>query len=250
MKKNNIFSIFTALMIACASNVSVLAQDLSLNTGVDIVNRYIWRGMDVNDQPNLQPYITLKYTRLQIGFWGSYGLSHLNSGDEHYSFSHEIDTWLSYSFPLGSSINVTALLTDYYYPNGGIKMGNFNNYDNKDGNGAHTIEAGLSFTGPETFPLTLSGYMNIYNDKGHNSYFQADYSTSVNEINVGLFIGAAVGSKDTPDYYGTEKLNIVHMGVKISRSVKVTENFSLPVYCSYILNPNREVAFLVFGISF
>jgi len=240
---------FTLLLITTFSNTCFFAQDLSLNAGSDFVSRYIWRGMDVNNQPNVQPYMTLKYTSLQFGFWGSYGLSHLNSNDENSSFGHEIDTWLSYSFGLGKSLTVTALITDYYYPNGGIKIGNFNNYDNTNGPGAHTLEAGAVVAGDESFPLSLSCYLNIYNDRGKNAYFQADYSTAVNDINIGMFLGAAAGSKDNPDYYGTDKFNIVNLGIKISKSLKITETFSLPVYCSYILNPSREISFLVFGIS-
>lgn len=249
MERKQILPILIALMLVGLSNSTNLAQDLSLNVGADFVSSYIWRGTNVNNQPNMQPNITLKYAGLQMGLWGSYGLSHLNSNDENYSLNQEIDTWLSYSFAVSSTINVTALLTDYYYPNGGIKIGNFNNYDHKNGAGAHLIEAGLTVSGAESFPLSISGYVNIHNDKGNNIYFQADYSTVIHEINVGLFVGAAAGSKVTPAYYGTEKFNIVNMGVKVSKSLKVSEGFSVPVYCSYILNPNREVAFLVLGIS-
>jgi hypothetical protein len=225
------------------------AQDFSIGAGGDFVSRYIWRGINVNDQPNIQPYISLDYAGLQLGFWGSYGLSHLNSTDEYYVFQSEIDTWLSYSLTLGSEVNLTALLTDYYFPNSGIKIGNFNNYDNVNGPGAHTVEAGLTIAGSESFPLSLSGYINIYNDEGNNTYFQADYSTSMQAFNLDVFAGAAGGSNKTPGYYGTDKFNFVHVGVKVSKSVVITESFSLPVYCSYILNPKSETSFLVLGIS-
>lgn len=249
MERKQIMPILIALMLVGLLSSTNLAQDLSLNVGADFVSSYIWRGTNVNNQPNVQPNITLKYAGLQMGLWGSYGLSHLNSNDEYYPLSQEIDTWLSYSFAISRTINVTALLTDYYFPNGGIKIGNFNNYDHKNGAGAHLIEAGLTVAGAESFPLSISGYINIHNDKGNNVYFQADYSTVVQEINIGLFMGAAAGSEETPFCYGTEKFNIVHMGVKVSKSLKISEGFSVPVYCSYILNPNREVAFLVLGIS-
>jgi hypothetical protein len=140
-------------------------------------------------------------------------------------------------------------LTDYYYPNAGIKIGNFNNYDNVNGAGAHTIEAGLNITGPESFPLSLSGYVNVYNDEGNNTYVQADYSLNVQDVGLGFFIGAAAGSEENPDYYGSDKFNVINIGLKASKQIKITEDFLLPVSCSYILNPRAEISYLVFCIS-
>ena len=225
------------------------AQDFTLNANADFVSRYIWRGLNVNDQPNIQPSITLNYSGVKLGFWGSYGLTHQNSSDEYYSTSQEIDTWLSYSIEFNDGVSISALFTDYYYPNSGIKIGNFNNYDNADGPGAHTVEAGLNFTGPQVFPLSLSGYVNIYNDGGNNIYFQGDYSVDLNEFALGFFVGAALGSEKNPAYYGTSKFNAINVGLKGSKQIKITEDFSLPVFCSYILNPQAEISYLIFGVS-
>lgn len=249
MKIKPIFTVLIILITLGAINIPTRAQDFSIDAGGDFVSLYIWRGINVNAQPNIQPYISLKYSGLQLGFWGSSVLSHLNSNDEHYASGQEIDTWLSYSLEIKDAVDLTAIFTDYYFPYAGKTINNFNNYDNVNGPGAHTIEAGLTIAGPESFPLSLSGYINIYNDKGNNSYFQADYSASIHEITIGFFAGAAVGSKDNPDYYGTDKFNFINAGIKVSKSVTITKSFSLPVYCSYILNPNTEKAFLVFGIS-
>lgn len=226
------------------------AQELTLNVNADFVSRYIWRGINVNDQPNIQPSINLNYSGLQLGFWGSYGLTHQNSSDQYYSTSQEIDTWLSYSLEFNQGMSISALLTDYYYPNAGIKIGNFNNYDNADGPGAHTLEAGIILAGPASFPLSLSGYVNIYNDEGNNIYLQGDYSIDVSEVAVALFVGAASGSEKNPAYYGTDKFNVINVGLKASKEIRITEDYSLPVFCSYILNPKVEISYLVFGISF
>ncbi|HKI79387.1 MAG TPA: hypothetical protein VKA26_12655 [Ignavibacteriaceae bacterium] len=246
MKRNGILSF---LLISLVFSNSISAQDFSIDAGADLVSRYIWRGADINNQANIQPFISIGYSGLQLGFWGSYGLIHLNSTDENYKLSSEIDTWLSYTVSINNSINITALLTDYYFPSAGVGIGNFDNYDNVNGPGAHTIEAGLTITGRKPLPLSLSGYVNVYNDKGKNTYFQLDYSTSVKDFNVTLSSGAAAGSKDNPGYYGTDKFSFVHLGLKVSKSVKITESFSLPVYCSFILNPKSELAFFVLGIS-
>ena len=35
-----------------------------------------------------------------------------------------------------------------------------------------------------------------------------------------------------------------------SKDIKITDDYSLPVFGSFIINPDAETAFLVFGISF
>ncbi len=249
MKRKRILSFLFMLIMTVIIAQPMLAQHLSLDAGGDIVSRYIWRGSDVNDQVNIQPYITFNYADFKLGAWGSYGLSHLNSTDKDYALQSELDTWMSLSFVNTSDVNITAIFTDYFFPNNGKKFSNYNNYDNPDGPGAHTIEAGLIITGGESFPLSLAGYVNVYNDKGRNTYFQADYTTTLNEFDVDVFIGAAKGSLDNPDYYGTDKFSVINTGFKVSKSIKITDNYSLPIYFSYIVNPNSGLVFFVLGVS-
>jgi len=188
---------FIITFILFAFNFLSSAQELSVNVNADLVARYIWRGLNINDQLNIQPLVKFKLSDLQFGFWGSYGLSHTNTTDELHSKSYEIDTWVSYSFTIKNSVNITTIVTDYYNPNEEISIGNFNNYNNKN-------EPGVSIAGPELFPLTLSGYVNVYNDAGSSTYFQIDYSTKIDNYGLGFFIGASAGSKDNPAYYGME----------------------------------------------
>jgi len=217
-----------------------------VSAGADLVSRYVWRGLDVNEAPNLQPSITVSAYGISAGFWGSYSLDN-NSNS---TYSQEIDTWLSYKYQFENGPSISAVLTDYYYPSAGIKWTNFNNYDDTTGAGAHTLEAGLIFAGCEKFPLTLSAYMNIYNDAGNNLYFQIDYPVNVAETPLNFFIGAAAGSEENPYYYGTEKFNLVNLGVKASRSIKITEDYSLPVSVTFAINPRAEISYLVFGLTF
>ena len=249
MKRNRVLSVLLTLVMIGITAETISAQHLSLSAGGDIVSRYIWRGINVNDQVNIQPYITFNYGDFSLGTWGSYGLSHLNSSDKDYALQAEFDTWLSLTFVHTKTVNVTAIFTDYFFPNNGKKFSNFHNYDNPDGPGAHTIEAGLILAGGEEFPLSFAGYVNIYNDRGNNAYFQADYTTSLNEFTLDMFLGAAKGSADNQDYYGTDKFSIINTGVKVSKSVKITENYSLPIYFSYIVNPNSGLVFFVLGVS-
>lgn len=247
MRKKQILPLLFFLMFSVC--IPIDAQDFSVDAGSDFVSLYVWRGLNVNDQPNIQPYLNFGYAGFQAGFWGSYGIGHLNSTDDNYAFKSEIDTWLGYTLEIKNTLNISAIVTDYYFPNGGIRIGNFNNYNNKNGPGAHTLEAGLTFTGTECFPLSLSGFVNVYNDRGNNTYFEIAYSTMLNDFSIDISAGAAGGSKNNPEYYGTEKFNLIQLGLKISKLINVSDTFSFPVFCSYLLNPNSENAYLVFGIS-
>jgi hypothetical protein len=240
------FKVTLFILLVLFSGFS-FAQSLEINPGADVVSRYIWRGLNVNDAINIQPALSLSVSGFSAGFWGSYSFSDKSTGNE---FDQEIDTWIGYEFAFENGMTISAIVTDYYFPLAGIKWGNFNNYDDPEGPGAHTIEAGLSIGGSESVPVTLSGFINVYNDAGSNTYFQINYSPTVAEIPLDFFIGAAGGSADNPEYYGTDKFNVINVGIGASKSVKVTDDYSIPVSVTFIINPKAEISYLVFGLSF
>lgn len=230
----NLKHFFTALIITAVSVLSynnIKAQEVSL--GADIVSKYMWRGLEINKSPNIQPSLSYSSGGFEGGFWGSYALTK-DAGDVA---SYEIDAYLSYSFG-----DFGLLLTDYYFPESGIKIGKFDG----DGVGAHTLEIGASYSGP----ISISAYYNIHNDVGNNIYFEVGYSTSVGDVGLDLFVGGTPGSEDNPGYYGSDNLAIINIGVTASKSIKVTDDFELPVFTSFILNPKAEIGYMVFGLSF
>jgi hypothetical protein len=233
---------FILLIIGFLSGINLQAQEkFGVEAGAGIVSRYNWRGIDFGNSPAFQPSLTANYYGFQLGVWGSYTFN------ETASVSNEIDTWLSYSFKI-YSVSVTAILTDYYFPSSGSRFGNYNDFDDPEGAGAHTLESGLSI-GSESFPLTFSAFYNFYNDAGNNTYFQLDYSFNVNNYGLNLFCGATAGSKDNPAYYGSDKFNVINVGVKATKSIKITDNFDLPVFVVYGINPRVDQAFMVLGIT-
>ena len=50
-------------------------------------------------------------------------------------------------------------------------------------------------------------------------------------------------------WYANGGSGIVNMSFSGSKDISITENYSLPVFGSFIFNPEAETAFLVFGIS-
>lgn len=236
--------IFLILFILSMGSVLLFSQEkITVKAGGDLVSRYVWRGLDFGNAPNLQPSLSASYSGFTLGIWGSYSLSNnVSAGDE-------IDTYLSYNYSFENSAALSLIITDYYFPNAGKKMGNFRNYDDVDGSGAHTLEAGVAFTGSEKFPFTLSAYYNFYNDAGNNTYFEFAYPVQVSDISLTLFAGATAGGKENPGYYGADNFSFINTGIKASKVVKISESFSLPVFVQYSINPKLEKSYLVFGIS-
>jgi hypothetical protein len=225
---------------------SVLAQEI--NVGVDIYNRYVWRGIDYTNAPSIQPSLSIDIGSLEFGIFGAYPLSNQETVWD------EMDVWISYELNLSDALGINLSLNDCFFPDAGIKLFNFNNYDvvNADGSpnpGAHTLEAGIVLTGPESFPLSLSGYMNIYNDAGYNSYFQLDYPFAINNVELNLSLGATPGSKDNLDYYGSENFAVINAAISTCKELTITDTFTIPILISVIVNPRDEISYFVVGLS-
>lgn len=239
MKTNSTKLLLMSLLILLSANF-LKAQEIGV--GVDLVSRYIWRGFDLGaNAPSIQP--TVKYVNggLTAGFWGAYSLANPANLEE-------IDIYASYSFGLGESGSALSLgITDYTNPNSGVRMGSFANFDDVDGPGAHYIELNAGFTGPESFPLSLSFNMFLHNIADNPVYFQIGYATSVGEVPLSLFLG---GTPSDNAYYGTTGFSLINVGFTASKSIKVTDSFSIPMFGSVSLNPASEKMFYVLGVSF
>ncbi len=155
----------------------------AFSVGGDLVSRYIWRGADYGNSPAIQPAVAFSVAGFKIGSWGSYGLGQyskeindttiVNMG--HYA---EFDLYVSYTWK-----GFTVMAYDYFFPNGlnpntGNKFYNFNNATT-----GHTLEACLSWAGPEKFPLQLFAGTFVYGaDKGKDSCMEPEAKTITRPI--------------------------------------------------------------------
>lgn len=225
----------TFLMII--SSLSLFAQS-ELSVGGDLVSRYVWRGTDFGQAPSIQPGLDFTTGGFSIGVWGAYQLGR----DASELPADELDLYLGYSLELGRS-SLDLVVTDYYFPNAG---GRFGDYDG-EGKGAHIVEIGATYTAPESFPIYVSAYVNVHNDPDNSSYFEIGYSTAVKNVGFDIFAGATPGG--TNMFYGTEKFAFVNVGITASKEIKISDDFSLPLFGSYIINPQQDKGFFVLGIS-
>ncbi|MCB0731056.1 MAG: hypothetical protein KDC88_08490 [Ignavibacteriae bacterium] len=217
------------LLVALTFSTEMFSQT-SVSGGADFVSRYVWRGIDFGNSFSVQPSLSVSNGGFEAGFWGSYPFVNDNMGAE------EMDLYLGYSIS-----DFSVLVTDYYFPTSGGKYGNY-----KDP-GSHTIEIGLSYGGSDSFPISLAAYMNVYNDEDNTVYFEVGYSTEIQEVGFDLFVGGTPGGDGA--YYGTTEFNLINIGITASKEISITDDFSLPIFSSYVLNPNLEIGHLIFGLS-
>ena len=233
-----------------------------INFGVDLVSRFIWRGYDYGNSPAIQPNFSFSVAGFKIGAWGSYGVSNfeqsindsttVNMG--HYA---EFDLFMAYTFKW-----FTLGITDYFVPNPlspntGNKYFNYNKYTT-----THTFEACLSFDGTEKVPLQLfvgtlfygedlakdaSGKYTERSKNNYSTYLEASYLFTLKKIGIDIkpFIG---GIPFGSDWYGNSA-GIVNVGFTASKSIKITSDFSIPVFTSVVTNPQAQSVFLVFGLT-
>ena len=216
------------LFLFIFSSTGLFAQ---VNFGADFMSRYIWRGTDFGNSPSIQPALSFAKSGFEIGAWAAYPTSAESAAaDEH-------DLWASYGFETPSG-DIAITVTDYYYPNAGKQFFSFDG----DGVGAHVLEASVSFSGP----ISLMAAFNFHNDDDNSIYVEAGFSREIEGTAVDFFAGLATGESA---WYGTEDASLINVGVTASKDVKITDKFSLPLSASFILNPDIEKTYLVFGFS-
>ena len=264
---------FTFFLFAFFLTVnSALAQSKAANTktdldfGVGIYSRYVWRGTRYGgDSPNIQPEIKFSYNNFEIQAWGAYSTGGINSFQEtdlilQYSFIHDM---------------FTAVISDYYFLNENRDY-NYFNY-RKDSTG-HLFEGGLCFNGTKKLPLTLNAYFNFYGADavrlGNNpsdtatfnkktgiqfsDYFELGYNLTIKTTDLNFFLGFTFSNPKKPDsstgfigekgFYGNNA-GVVNIGFTVSKSIKITKNYSIGLNSSLLANPETERVFLVFGID-
>jgi uncharacterized protein (TIGR02001 family) len=212
MKKKITLVVFTILAI-CTLNVK--AQESSWSTGVDLYSSYVWRGAKFGSGPALQPGVKYSNSGFTIGAWGSYCFST--------NEAMEADLYASYGFSLGESSSLTFTVTDYYFPTAAYFDGDSHYFEPMIGLGLGKLS------------LTAA-----YMTNAEDSYVEAGYTAGA----VTLFAGAGNGQ-----YTKDASFNLCNVGLKSSKTIKISDTFSIPVSGSVVLNPSTEQFHIVVGIS-
>jgi hypothetical protein len=238
------WSLFSGVITAQASSPLLPVRDSvqgpSFSFNADLVSRYIWRGLPLSLNANIQPYASVTYKNLTLGAWGSYALSNPYA---------EADLYLSYN--MGA---FTFTISDYYNEDEtDMSFSNYFQYNDRDTIiTPHSIEGQVTFNGTDNFPLSLTVATFFYgNDRNENNknyystYLELRYQHTLGENTLSYFLGGTVAK----GYYA-DKAAVVNMGFKATRDLVISEKTSLPVSAAFILNPDAKDIFFVFGLTF
>ena len=213
-------TIYFLVIISGSGLTTLLAQgeESSWAVSCDIYSRYIWRGSDFGNNPSIQPGLSYTVGNLTLGAWSAWQFN--GQGNEN-------DLYASYSIG-----DYSITITDYYFP-GASPSGNFN--ETSPDTGAHNIELSLggSFNG-----IDLTAGMFIV-EPGFYGAFETDKVPMSKYISISygpFMLGFGYGG-----YTSDGKFAPIEVGVSASN-----EKFS----CSWILNPESGLAFLVVGTTF
>lgn len=220
---------FGALGGACLLGLCALpaaAADVSLS--VPALTKYIWRGIEANSEPVLQPSLTVAGSGLTFNLWGNMDLT--GSGEETGYGNRageftEIDLTGEYAYTLGP-VSLAAGVISYIFP--GIAAT------------THEVYGRISSSVPSN-PF-LAVYSDVDEIKG--SYFQLGVShTQPLELGplTGVSLGATAGYGSATynrGYFGIEKAAPVDLAVTLSLPLALPANLTLtPSYTfSYLLD--------------
>jgi len=134
----------------------------------------------------------------------------------------------------------------------GAVNNNYFCYDNE--NTLHMFEAGLGYSGPEKFPISIFAGTFVYGWDpkdatsvygNYSTYIELGYALSIKDINLDVFVGATTHQ----GYYGNYA-GVINCGLTGSKDIVINDTFSIPTSFSLITNPQRENIHFVLGFSF
>ncbi len=220
-------------------STTVLAQEkekIETTIAADFVTQYIWRGQDLGSVA-VQPTLGVSYKGLSLTAWGSYGLTNAND-------VKEFDLTLAYSLG-GFNIGIT----DYWFSTGLDPDSRYFKYDAHGTN--HVFEANIGY---DFGPVALQWFTNFTGNDGINKDGKRAYSSYV-EANVpfslaGVDWTATAGAVPyATTMYGTTGFAITNLTLRATKSIKVTDSFSIPIFGQLTGNPCSQKAYLVLGFT-
>ncbi|MDD4032440.1 MAG: hypothetical protein PHS48_04250 [Bacteroidales bacterium] len=203
---------------------------ITVNGSVDLVSRYIWRGLEIGQAPSIQPDLSISRGAFTLGSWGAYRMSGPGI--------LETDFYISGEFGF-----ITVALWDYWTFEEGRELNFFTFHEPST---SHLLEVQVTTSGGDRLPFNLLGSYFFYGaDPTRSLYLELQFDHQVRETSILAFAGAQ--AKGT--YYGP-KPGLVNVGCRVSRPIRITEHFSLPLSLSVIVNPLIGSTYLVAGCSF
>lgn len=250
MKKYRTIFLIAIMFGLVAANVQAqeeIKKESPFSISCDLMSRYVWRGTDYGASPSIQPGVEYGIGGFAIGTWGAF--------TTNLPGVQEVDLYASYTFKEIISLTVT----DYFFPD---EVTGYKYFNYKEATTGHVFEGTLSFNGTEKFPLSAFVATNFYGadarrlksdgsagDIMFSTYAEIGYAFKFIDLFMGFNCTTADTDKGESGYYG-DSFGVVNLGATVSKDIRITDKFSLPLTASLITNPQAEKIYLVVGLSF
>jgi hypothetical protein len=223
------------LTIACGLMVTTMVaqEQVEAQLSADVVSTYVWRGMDLGNA-SLQPTLGVAWKGLSLSAWGSVGIARAED-------MKELDLTLQYT-----TGGLTLGVVDYWNDTADKRY----LYYQTHGTG-HAFEG---FVGYDFGPLSLSWQTIFAGNDGKNNQDKRAYS-SYAELQAPFRLAscdwqAIVGlTPYASTLYGTTGFAVNNVSLRASKAVKLTDQFSLPLFAQLMANPCSGKLYFVFGIT-
>lgn len=211
------------------------SEGFSVTPGVDIVNKYIFRGAYQGGGASFQPSLSLDWScGLSLSAWASTSMSEFDN--------KEVDLTLSYTIG-----GFTAILNDFWWEGEGAKYGHY-----KDD---HYFDAELQYNFGEKFPLTVlwstflfcgeAGELDEDGKRMYTSYLNLSYDVDVKGVALTPSIGINPWKSQQDDEF-----SVLDISLKASKEIEITDKFSLPIFVQFIASPAYDDVHFVVGLTF
>ncbi|MBD0401412.1 TorF family putative porin [Flammeovirga sp. EKP202] len=206
---------------------NLYAQDkLQFSAGADLVNHYVWRGIDYGYSPAIQPDIELNYKGFYVGGWGTYAFLKSNS-------VYEFEYRLGYTF---EKIGLSLQVIDYVYSTATFDSPKtIHNVEQDLSNVGHSFELGVI---QRIKNFHFAGYINFSEE--YDIYVEVGYNYKGFE----LIVGAG-----NNEYTLNDNFTLVNVSLMKTVDLKVSEKYSPSLFCGAVCNPDTSVFHLLFGVN-
>ncbi len=231
-----VFSIIIILSITFYVSGQTDSSEMQTNLGVDLVNRYVWRGMMVSGNSNVQPYFSHSIRHFSFGTWATYSTK---------ADYFEVDLYMGYTIE-----PVSFYIYDYWST--GSELSDYKYFNLKNSTTDHLLEFCVVSEKNRIIPLQLTSSVFLYgcdkNDKGKNSfstYFEMLYPYELNDYEGTVFLGISPSG----NYYSEKEFQVVNVGASVMRTIEITEKLKVPLKLSLTANPAAEKIFFIISLS-
>lgn len=219
--------------------VKAQEQKITISANVDLRSRWIYRGIELGNSPQIQPSMALNISNFQIGIWGSHSLTLATDGEEPGAEYRETNLWAQYTFDLGRS-TLTPYIQNHYNP-----ANSFADFSSREG--SHQLQAQLFWAGKEQLPLDAHIGVVFFGDDDTSIYLETGYTVNFRQFSIRNFVS---GTPRRAQFNGTNGTAITMIGFNATRSIELSEKFNLPLSAEFILNPYELTTFASFIASF